>query len=438
VSDHEGILPVGWSHNYEIYSRLGGDGLQGLGADSALDASAAIAATYTIADLFNTTTPSFDNRLTAVFVGNWLMKQLASNAVFVTRGSRSDTFIRLPESGATGYTYNPPPGATDTLVRSGSETTNRFAFQGLPYEYPGDLRLALRDKDGSVMTFSIVFGDAYTNQSGGFNSNILRPSDWAFPDGVRIDFTYQTVHLGEWPTGGNQLAGSPIYKSLLTKVKNNLGRELNFIYPDVTRPYDQAAGVYFTVRDENSRQVQFEAPGPVNPGAGGGYVNIIGVDGQITRAGRIAQHAPGLPDPLIRGSHRLDAQIRDRAVSNPDCDLADAAFFSFGRLDPYPIEALAPIAYGVERRREACQTTVVAATGVLRGQLTDQTRSLRGRRVDCDTRRDGRRTELHCHQSVRRRQARSWKQIGWFECRHLVEEDQMLAPGNRVERIHEV
>src|SRR6185436_15897165 len=50
VSDHEGILPVGWSHNYEIYSRLGGDGLQGLGADSALDASAAIAATYTIAD----------------------------------------------------------------------------------------------------------------------------------------------------------------------------------------------------------------------------------------------------------------------------------------------------------------------------------------------------------------------------------------------------
>ncbi|MEP7247341.1 MAG: hypothetical protein ABI885_27165, partial [Gammaproteobacteria bacterium] len=69
ATDREGVLPTGWSHNWQIWAEFTGDGIQGLGSDSALDASMAIAALYTISDLHKGT-PTFQQRLSGIFVAN--------------------------------------------------------------------------------------------------------------------------------------------------------------------------------------------------------------------------------------------------------------------------------------------------------------------------------------------------------------------------------
>jgi len=238
IEDPQHTLRNGWRHNYEIVARVGNDGFQAFGADSALDASAAVTALYAMRAL-NVGTQTFQTRVTSIFVMDWLAKQLVDNTVVVERPPNISTFTRLPSR-----SYNPPTGSAEILQRNGARTRAIAGFQN--YEYDG-ISFTLTDKTGSVISFSQ--GDYELNTT--FNNqyifrNKFKADSWVFPDGVRVDFVYPPAVM---LSSGN----GPTFhmRRYLSQVTNNLGRSLTF----------SGSGNNLVVTDDSNRTATVDAYG---------------------------------------------------------------------------------------------------------------------------------------------------------------------------------
>jgi hypothetical protein len=101
---------VGWSHSLQGAVAVTGDGFQGLGEDSALDAAAAIVGLYVQLDVFKQGQDLLRMMLSAL-IGRWWADQFNDNRVAVTYNGNPQLFIRLPDD-----SYNPPPGVYATLI----------------------------------------------------------------------------------------------------------------------------------------------------------------------------------------------------------------------------------------------------------------------------------------------------------------------------------
>lgn len=167
----QGALGQGWTHNYNITAKIGTDGFQGLGEDSALDAVSSIVETMVSLDLMSDSSHPLAKIVVANLGHRWFGDQLLNNTVIVTQGLNSEVFTKLPDG-----TYNPPLGSSARLtLLNGTYVYEKLDHTKLNFDASGNL------------------------------------SNYAFPNGMQVQLSY---------TGGN-----------LTQIQNSLGRTLTLTNP---------------------------------------------------------------------------------------------------------------------------------------------------------------------------------------------------------------
>ncbi|WP_418646900.1 RHS repeat-associated core domain-containing protein [Thauera butanivorans] len=167
----DGPLGKGWTHSLAASVRVGSDGFQSMGEDSALDAVPTLVEKLVALDLLGDAAKPLDKMVVATVGQRWFADQLIDNTVVVAQGLNGEVFVKLPDG-----SYNPPPGNAARLTKQGDGT-----YQ---YETLNRAKLAFNSA-GKLATYT-------------------------HPSGVQAKFTY---------SGAN-----------LTKVANSLGRVLNFSY----------------------------------------------------------------------------------------------------------------------------------------------------------------------------------------------------------------
>ncbi|WP_068638287.1 DUF6531 domain-containing protein [Thauera butanivorans] len=167
----DGPLGKGWTHSLAATVRMGSDGFQSMGEDSALDAVPTLVEKLVSLDLLSDAAKPLDKMVVATVGQRWFADQLIDNTVVVAQGLNSEVFVKLPDGG-----YNPPPGNAARLTKQGDGT----------YQYE------------TLNRAKLVF-----NSAG-------KLATYTHPSGVEAKFTY---------SGAN-----------LTQVANSLGRVLNFSY----------------------------------------------------------------------------------------------------------------------------------------------------------------------------------------------------------------
>ncbi len=167
----DGPLGRGWTHNFTSSARVGSDGFQSMGEDSALDAVPTLVETLVSLDLLADTAKPLDKMVIATLGQRWIGDQLMDNTVVVQQGLNGEVFTQLPDG-----SYNPPPGSSVRLYQHTDGS----------YRYETANKALLAFNTGGKLT-------TYTH-----------------PSGLQVKFSY---------SGDN-----------LTQVKNNLGRTLTFSY----------------------------------------------------------------------------------------------------------------------------------------------------------------------------------------------------------------
>jgi len=237
-------LGNGWSHSMAISGRMASDGFAGLGRDSGLSASAAIAALYTQRQL-NLATRDIRSDLASIFTTHWLGENLWSNTVIIERPPRHSSFVRLPD----GTHFDPGPGSNERFVQSGARVLTGWT-SGFATAWDGSaVSFAVTDKIGSTLSLGYIG-----------NNKLFGATQWVFPDGVRLSFSYTTA--------------SPGVTQCLTGVSNNLGRSLTFTAPCST----MSPNTLTNVQDDAGRQVSISQSSPICPAT----LSFTGPDGGAT------------------------------------------------------------------------------------------------------------------------------------------------------------
>ena len=169
----DGPLGKGWTHNLAITAKAGGDGFQGLGEDSPIDAATTIAEILVSLDLLSDSAKPLDKMVIATLAQRWFGDQLLDNTVAVTQGQSAELFVKLPDG-----SYNASQGSSAKLVRNGDGT---FTYS------TADKTLLNFDASGNI-------------------------ANWVYSNGARVNFTYDVP-------GGK-----------LISVVNSLGRSLTLDY----------------------------------------------------------------------------------------------------------------------------------------------------------------------------------------------------------------
>lgn len=218
-------LSGGWRDNFEIEADFANDGARALGSDTAVDASAAITALYTIFNLAQG--PSLANYLSEAFTAAWMTDQIGANAIVIRKPPKTETYVRLPDG-----TFNPRAGESGQIVQTGT----RVRFLGTSdflFGY-GGVSLVNVDKEGARLSFLPYMAGGAGRQ--------FKPVVWNFANGTAVNFTY---------SAGNN------FPDIMTGVSNNLGRSLSFA-ADTTASSDPdgyKANAQI-VTDENGRTVR--------------------------------------------------------------------------------------------------------------------------------------------------------------------------------------
>ncbi|MDJ0947046.1 MAG: DUF6531 domain-containing protein, partial [Kiloniellales bacterium] len=150
----DGPLGRGWTHNFNVEALLDSDSFQGLGEDSALDATAAIAGLYVSLDLF-AQTKTLQIMTIGTLVQDWYMDQLIENSVVVTHPGNEQQFIKLADG-----SFNPPPGEAATLIEEADGSYLYTTKHGVDLDFNTEGKLAAwQDPNGVTVTLSYDAND---------------------------------------------------------------------------------------------------------------------------------------------------------------------------------------------------------------------------------------------------------------------------------------
>ena len=186
----DGPLGLGWTHNYSLGTSVSSNPAQGLGEISPIDAAAALAEIYVATDVLKGTKTK-ERLVIATLAHRWFMDQLINNSVSVSQPGNTQQYSKLPDG-----TYNPPPGAADTLTRN-ADTSFTLSTKGgdvMNFDITGKL-VTWADRNDNTVTFS-------------YSGNQLQTIDNGL--GRTLSLTYDGVHL--------------------TQVADNAGRTVSYQY----------------------------------------------------------------------------------------------------------------------------------------------------------------------------------------------------------------
>lgn len=218
----EGVLARGWKHNLDNRISINTNGYQSLGEDSALDASAVLAALTVAADLEKDDPYSVEKQAIKAVVYSWLGDNLVDNTIVVQKELNGDVFVKLTDG-----TYNPPPGNSDRLIKNIDGTYTLDTLKHAKYNFS----TPKINNDGLIST--------YTE-----------------PNGLQVQYTYNT-------------------NKQLVSVSNSLGRVLTINYTGgrissvtdgarvVNYIYDSATGNLTGFKNTLGQQTtyQYDMPG---------------------------------------------------------------------------------------------------------------------------------------------------------------------------------
>ncbi|HEY9785883.1 MAG TPA: hypothetical protein V6D17_10810, partial [Candidatus Obscuribacterales bacterium] len=225
----EGILGLGWSHNFERGITEFTSVMQALGEDSPIDAAAAITCSHIVKTLLDLAVPQqqkpFERMVITSCTAVWWADQVFKNSVAVDLGQRTEVFTRLPDG-----TFNAPHNSAATL------TKDQFGI----YTY--------KTPQGMTLTF---------NASGQLAS-------WAYPSGVTVSLTYNAGKLQSVSNGMGRQLNFVYSGNYLSQVNDGAGRSVSFSVNPTTKQLDSftdAEGKVFNyVYDQPGRLQKVFAP----------------------------------------------------------------------------------------------------------------------------------------------------------------------------------
>ena len=258
-------LGGGWTHNYQITATYTGNAGRVLGSNSALEASSTIATAVALNQIFSRSNPydasieTFQGRLAALATVHGWSFGLYRNSVLVRKGAASEVFQRLPS----GAFFNGGTAST-SLVQTGEPSwfSGYYTYKTVTFLYTGD--------DGSKIRFDWSYRPFYnTNLSADYArvAPQFKALDWTFPSGVKLTFDYALKSISptlplspvSW-TFGSPSSYAKAEGYVLTAVRNNLGRRLDFAVSPYqnSSSYQSAVGYRIdSVSDENGRTATF-------------------------------------------------------------------------------------------------------------------------------------------------------------------------------------
>jgi len=268
-SQSSGPLGTGWSHNLEARLEVGSD-IRAATSGTAQQAAATLVAADAILSLFEGGGDQVD-MVRALLIQNWWAESLVNNSVSIQRGSGSEQFYRMADG-----SFISSPGARTTLTQQGSITIDTET--GDYSEHDGTTWLSVaniefRAFDYSALSFSYDTQDGLTEQfvygaDTTHSTGILPMADNNQNQTIGSHRTFlRTISTHE--TGPSDVILTYSYANgALSRVENNLGRQLNFSYlhtDPLNPPVEQIAGsaplgpayILTAVTDENGRTVSF-------------------------------------------------------------------------------------------------------------------------------------------------------------------------------------
>jgi RHS repeat-associated protein len=195
-------MGVGWSHNHRSGASFGGDASTMFGHGSPFTATDTIAAFITLGD-FAGQAKTLEHVLASAFTLNWWELEAEANVISTSFGGSGARYVEL----ADGSWYS-GMGPGYALGVTGSR---RLDTDATPFYTYDTVSLTLTALSGEVLTFDNVQPTADDNVW------TLHLTDWDFPSGIDVDYTYETK------------AGA----THLTKVENSLTRTLTLAYNTV-------------------------------------------------------------------------------------------------------------------------------------------------------------------------------------------------------------
>ena len=153
----DGPLGLGWTHFFDVRATVGSDGFRGLGEDSPRHAVAALAGILVSFDLLLLNS-SVDRWASAMLAQRWLMDELTSNTVTVSRPGESSVFVRLPDG-----TFSPPPASASTLEQEPDGTFLLTTKRGIEMDFGASGQIeSWEDPNGNTVDFAYANGDLQT------------------------------------------------------------------------------------------------------------------------------------------------------------------------------------------------------------------------------------------------------------------------------------
>lgn len=236
-----------WSTNWNNTLTISGSGMEAMGATDIRASAGTVAAFLALQDVYRSAR-STEREVTAALVSAWWAKQLAGNVVSVNVGATTQQFVRKWND----EWMAPGPGRYATLTQTGIRTATGYSCGANPgYQ-------TTRGWSNSALTF-VVTGANGDKQTFAYWEKVIKVEDnfcsrlkghrltsWQFPKGVTITLDYSNP-VDELPK--------------LTKVSNNLGRELNFSYSNgfLSGVNDGTRSIALTGFDGNGEAVHTDA-----------------------------------------------------------------------------------------------------------------------------------------------------------------------------------
>lgn len=246
----DGVLGLGWTHNFDIRATLSSDGFQGMGEDSPVDAANSIAAIYVALDILQGSKTT-DRLVVSTLIERWFMDNLTDNVVTLSQPGNTQRFIKLADG-----SYNAPQASASLLIQELDGSYRMQTPQGVVLDFDTSGKLASWD-DANSNTVSFTYsGDLLQSVSNSFNRT--------------LSLTYSNGRISQ--------------------VSEGTGRSIGYSYDangNLTSLTDAAGNTTSYVYDIDGRMTQVFTPAhPLNPMVTNVYDSLNRVNRQTNAVGQ--------------------------------------------------------------------------------------------------------------------------------------------------------
>jgi RHS repeat-associated protein len=240
-------IGTGWTHNFDVLANLDDSEIEPFGKTSPKRAVKLLAGIVTTIDVGARPVSTENLIISAMIAATSVENRVLT--VTVNAGEVGGQFVKLVDG-----SFDPQPGSNDVLTPNYGGLVDPVNWPQWAFQYASI--------DGQVIEFNRISPTDEFAEEAMRSTKVYFADSWTFPYGLTLNFDYRS-------TSGT-----------LSKVSNNLGRELLFDYVDSTFCSEISTGLYarcswkvanwnrlLAVKDSVGNEVafQYSLPGHSNP-----------------------------------------------------------------------------------------------------------------------------------------------------------------------------